>query len=149
MRTLLILTSLFITSICFPQNPGIGKAIIIHPSVGKVIDNTEKKTYNLYPEYSDSTYNSSFVLKYNDTTFSVVVVNIKNQSIEKSISSAELDKMYYQIDEISLKEKPVYNEEKKKRKRSGPNYSYNTYYLTEALVQLTITTINVLLILAN
>lgn len=149
MKKLLIFITLTISGISFAQTTETGKAIIVHPAIGKLIDQSEKITFTLFPEYKDSTFNSAYVVKYNDSTFTVVVTNINNQSIEKSISRIELDKMYYQIDEISQKEKPVYNEEKKKRKRSGPNYSYNTYYLTETLVQLTLITIDVLLILTN
>lgn len=150
MKTLFIGILLIFSIACFAQIEQSGKVIIVHPSVGKVIDNYEKKVYGLFPEYRDSTFNSAYIIKYTDSSFAVIVTDIKNQTIEKNISSKELDNMYFQID--GQKQKSLYNEEnntKKKRKQTGPNTAVNNYILTEALVQLTIITINILFALAN
>ncbi len=150
MRTFLFLTFLISSSFCFAQN-NEGNVIILHPSVGKVIDNSEKGRYHLFPEYKDSTFNTAYFLKYNDSTFTVIVTNIQNEALEKGVSQKELDQLYYQIEDISQKLGTLYNEEnnnKKKRKPSGPN-SANAYIATEFFVQLTIITIDILLALAN
>ena len=112
-----------------------------------------EKIVNELIENKDSTFSSSYILKYNDSTFSVVVTNIKDQSIEKRISQAELDKMYYQVDEISKKQKAVEDRQPKNKRRkrdraSGPNNEVAQYIITESVIQLSILALQVILAFA-
>lgn len=122
--TILFLFILFL-NVSFAQEQS--KAIILHPAVGKLIDQQEKKIYQLFPEYKDSAFVNAFILKYNDSTYTVVINAIKNKAIERNLSREDLDKMYYQIDEIYKTNPPksnsLLNEEKNRKKRKKANKS--------------------------
>jgi len=124
MKLLNIFLLSLISTICFSQDSIQGKAIILHPAVGKIIDNSEKKLFGLFPEYKDSTFSSAFIIKFNDSSYIAVITNIKNQNIEKNITIQQLDAMYYSIDEKDKQIKSSqYNKEgnRKKRKKEQNN----------------------------
>ena len=150
MKHFLLLLTCFIGSALFSQTLDSSKIIGIHPAVGKSITKDEKVRYHLFPEYKDSLFESAHVLKYNDTTFALVIKPINASEIVRSISTKELDALYYNVEDIealSKKTEDAYafsSEEKKE----GQKKHHNGYWddaLSEFLWDLFALTFEVLI----
>ncbi|MGZ4060904.1 MAG: hypothetical protein ACXVPU_17870, partial [Bacteroidia bacterium] len=105
-----------------------GKLIILHPSVGNSIDQKEKKEFSLFPEYSNSEFESAQLIKHNDTTYTFLISTTKGKSFERPTNLREMQQYYNAIEAIKpaqtanesddyYTQKPEKDEEAKPRHR--------------------------------
>jgi hypothetical protein len=124
------------------------KVIGIHPAVGKSISRDEKIKYKLFPEYIDSLFESAEVTRCSDSTFLLNVRTVQGTDIHNSISTKQLDDLYYRIDDIEkVKKEPEYvmTEEEKKEERRKRNRQNNSDFWYDFLAQMTIATFEVII----
>jgi hypothetical protein len=75
-----------------------GQSVVsVHPQVGNVIDSTEKRVFNLFPEYRNDVYVAARVLENEDGTMTLRVETSKNKTVEREITQDEISKMNAQI----------------------------------------------------
>jgi hypothetical protein len=107
------------------QDPG-GKIIAFHPSVGNLVDAYEKKHYDIFTEYNDSLFESAQLVRYSDSSYTILVKTKGHDSFEKPAGRQQLDDIYNSIEKISPKITPnpeerekaiMAEEERRKRER--------------------------------
>lgn len=139
-------------SLAKAQTPDSAKAIGIHPAVGKSISCGEKIKYRLFTEYKDSLFKSAEVLKFNDSTYEAVIHTTKGIDVKTYLSTEEMDRLYFRIDEISKADKqhagnftdPSEEEEEKRIKRKQRASAAGDIFL-EILGQAIIVSLQVML----
>jgi hypothetical protein len=129
------------------------KVIGIHPAVGKMITRDEKIKYHLFPEYKDSIFESAQIFSLNDSTFLVSIKTINGIEVRNYISTSQLDKIYYRIDELQKgkqvpEEEYVMTKEEKKEARKGRARDASLDFLVDFFAQMTIITLEALLTFA-
>ena len=113
MKKLLLL--IVITFCSLPANAQTGSIFTLHPSLGTKITLDEKKQFSIFPEYPDNTFESAQFVKYNDSTFTVLLrTTTDTLSQEKTVSITQLWAIYYQVEMI----KPAPTDEKARLARS-------------------------------
>ncbi|MCX6295042.1 MAG: hypothetical protein NTX97_03070 [Bacteroidetes bacterium] len=85
----------------FSQTGQNGTIIAFHPSLGKTVDQKEKKDFGLFPEYTDSLFESAQLVKYAVDSFTVLFKTKIGKSFERPISIHELDKIYATIEQAN------------------------------------------------
>lgn len=136
-------------------NDGNGKIVKIHPSIGNSINLSEKKEFQLFTEYNDSLFESAHLVKYTDSSYTILIKTTTGKSFEKPISIKELDAIYASIEKIrpagttppaddKIEKKPTQEELEKQRKRE--NYYDSAQTIAEITFQIIYT---LLLICAN
>jgi len=119
MKKLLLLFILFITFRTYAQHWETGAIITLHPSLGTRVSEIEKKEFSLFGDVADSVFDYAQFIKYNDSTFTVIIHNLNGQSSEKPISRAGLWVIYYQVDLI----KPAPASEDKSPSKKDERYA--------------------------
>lgn len=61
----------------------------------------KKKQFALFPEYTDSLFQSAELVKYSNGDFKVLIKTTNGQSFEKPISTKELDDIYAKIEKVN------------------------------------------------
>src|SRR3989338_2509423 len=85
----------------FAQLQGTGQIAMLHPSVGNTITKDEKKTFDLFPEKPDNTFESAQLVKYNDSTFTFLFRSINTEiPSEEKAGIGVLISCYYKIEKI-------------------------------------------------
>jgi hypothetical protein len=102
---------IFLTQFLHSQTAENGKVVALHPSIGNTIDIKEKKQFSLFPEYTDSLFESAQLIKYNDTTYTFLIKTTSGKSFERAAKFHEMQKDYATIE--SIKPAQVVNSEKK------------------------------------
>ncbi len=126
----------------FSQNDGNGKIVAFHPSAGNTITLEEKKTFEIFSEYSDSLFQSAQLVKYSADNYSVLIKTISGESFEKPIAIKELDDIYARIEKVKpakslTKPEEDYVEEKQTsdKKIKKDNRSETGYIVGEIVLQ--------------
>ena len=109
MKQISVFALLLLSTLSYSQVPANGRIIILHPSVGNVIDQKEKEQFGLFKEYNDSLFESAELVKYNDTTFSFLITTRAGKSFERPSSDKEVREYYNTIE--NNKPASVANEE--------------------------------------
>ncbi len=95
-------TSLFLCCILAVQAQmrGTGQIMMMHPSVGNTITLNEKQKFGLFPQQPDSTFEMAQLVKYDDTTYTILFRTACDGRFENTISINELLQMYIKIESI-------------------------------------------------
>lgn len=150
MRIPILIFLFFLPTIFFAQSPDSSKVIGIHPAVGKSISQNEKIRYHLFPQYKHVSFEQAEVLKVNDSTFVLLVKPVNGNSIKCPITIAELDELFYQIDEIEkskrrVDDEYVISEEERKEAQRIRTRNDNSEFWWNFLTQMTIITFETLI----
>lgn len=122
-----------------------GKIVAFHPSLGTILNLSEKKQFNLFTEYTDSLFQSAQLVKYTNERYSVLIKTTNGQSFEKPITITELDAIYAKIEKIkpasAVTQEPLlddYVQEKysSKQKEVKKNRSETAYIIAEVTIQI-------------
>jgi hypothetical protein len=71
------------------QIEGTGKIIPFHAYIGNTIDLQEKQKLNLFPEWSDSLFQSAQLVQYDLDRYAILFKTTHYESVEKKISMEE------------------------------------------------------------
>ena len=111
MKKLLFIISIVLCS--FSVNAQNGAIFTLHPSLGTKVTPDEKKQYSIFPEIPDSTFESAQFVKYNDSTFTVLLrTTTDSLSHENNLSLTQLWAIYYQVEMIKPTPAPVTSTDK-------------------------------------
>lgn len=105
---------LIIIAFCnFPANAQTGAIFTLHPSLGTKVTPNEKKQYSILTDYPDSTFESAQFVRYNDSTFTVLLrVTTDSLPHENDLSLTQLWAIYYQVEMIKPAPAPVTSADK-------------------------------------
>jgi hypothetical protein len=117
------------SSTAFAQSEKNGKIISFHPSIGNSIELKEKQEYELFPEYSDSLFESAELIKFDSSNFEVKFKTKNAKSFNRPITTAQLDEIYYAIDRRQPLNQPTLDEKNElqeiERKRRNAEIARN------------------------
>ncbi|MCW3085887.1 MAG: hypothetical protein JWP12_3253 [Bacteroidetes bacterium] len=100
MRTLFTFLCMCFILAVHAQMRGTGQIMMLHPSLGNTITLNEKQKFGLFPQQPDSTFETAQLVKYDDTTYTILFRTVCDDRFENTISINELLLMYIKVEQI-------------------------------------------------
>jgi hypothetical protein len=82
------------------QDDANGRIIAFHPNAGNTITQSEKSEFGIFREYNDSLFDVAQLIKYNDSTYRILIKTVDGKSILKNTDQQELNAIYAAIDKV-------------------------------------------------